>query len=105
MFCINQIRGKKSLAYKVASRVETEDGYVTSTEAEMLNENSDDPRLKTEAKCLKVQISHSDMWAADVFYYTTCHDRFVYFYGKIPKENPLINKEVLSQFAEKKILV
>ena len=44
---------RKSGAYGVASRVETEDGYVNSTEVMTRNESS--------AKRLKVQISHSDM--------------------------------------------
>ena len=35
------------------------------------------------------------------FYHKTCHDRFVYFYIKIPKENLLINEEVSSHSAEK----
>ena len=60
--------------------------------------------LQTAAKRLKVKISHSDMWAADVFYYKTCHNRFVYLYRKIPKENPLLNKEVSSQSSGKRIL-
>ena len=97
-FACNQIReGKrKSGAYEVASRVETEDGYVTSAEAMTSNETSDD---------LWLQISHSDMWAADVFYFKNCYDRFVYFYKKIPKGNPLLNEEVSSKSAEKEFLV
>ena len=31
--------------------------------------------LQTAAKRLKVQISHCDMWAADVFYYKICYGR------------------------------
>ena len=58
---------KKSEAYSVASRVEVEDASVTLTEAMSRNENSNDPWLQTAAKRLKVQISNSDMWAADVF--------------------------------------
>ena len=58
---------EKSGEYEVASRVETEDGSVTLTEAMSRNENSNDLRLQTAAKRLKVQISNSDMWAADVF--------------------------------------
>ena len=54
---------------------------------------------------MKVQISHSDMWAADVFYCKTCSNRFVYFYRKIPKENTLLNKEVSNQSSEKEFLV
>ena len=69
------------------------------------NENSNDSWLQTAAKYLKVQLSHSDMWAADIFYYKTCYDRFVYFYIKIPKENPLLNEQVSSQSAEKEFLV
>ena len=53
------------------------------------NQNSDDPCLQTAAKHSKVQISNSDMWAADVFYHKTCYDRFDYFDRKIPKENPI----------------
>ena len=62
---------KKSEAYNVTSRVEAEDGSVTVTEAMSLNEKSNDPWLQTAAKRLKVQISNSDMWAADVFYHKT----------------------------------
>ena len=51
------------------------------------NENSDDPWLQTAAKCLKVQISNSDMWAADTLF--------------LSKENPFLNEEVSSQSAEK----
>ena len=58
---------KKSEAYNVASQVEVEDASVTLTEAMSRNENSNDPWLQTAAKRLKVQISNSDMWAADVF--------------------------------------
>ena len=58
---------KKSGAYEVASRVETEDGSVTLTEAMTRNENSNDLWLQTAAKRLKLQISNSDIWAADVF--------------------------------------
>ena len=58
---------EKSGEYEVASRVETEDGSVTLTEAMSRNENSNDSWLQTAAKRLKVQISNSDMWAADVF--------------------------------------
>ena len=58
---------KKSGAYNVASRVEAEEGSVTLTEAMSRNENSNDSWLQTAAKRLKVQISNSDMWAADVF--------------------------------------
>ena len=58
------------------------------------NENSNDLWLQTAAKLLKVQISYSDTWAADAFYYKTCDDRFVFFYRKIPKENSLLNEEV-----------
>ena len=94
---------KKIGAYEVASRVETKDGSVTSTEAMTRNENSNDPWLQTAAKCLKV--SDSDMWVADVFCNKTYYDRFVYFYRKIPKENLLLNKEVSSQSAEKEFLV
>ena len=65
------------------------------------NENSDDLWLQTAAKSLKVQISHSDMWAADVFYYKTCYDRFFYVYRKIPRGSPLLNGEVSSQSAGK----
>ena len=55
-FTCNQIwkRKRKSGAYEVAYRAETEDGYVTSTEAITRNENSDDVWLQTAAKCLKV---------------------------------------------------
>ena len=62
-FAYNQIRkGKrKPGANEVASRVETEDRYVSSTEAITRNENSDDLWLQTAAKRLKVQIRHSDM--------------------------------------------
>ena len=88
---------KKSGAYEVASRIETDDGYVTSTEAITRNENSNNLWLQAAPKRLKVQISHSDMWAIDAFYYKTCSDRFVYFCSKIPKENPLLNKEVSNQ--------
>ena len=68
-FACNQIkkRKRKSGAYEVAFRVETEDGYVTSTKAMTRNETSNDLWLQTATKRLKVQISHSDMWAADVF--------------------------------------
>ena len=62
---------EKSGEYEVASRVETEDGSVTLTEAMSRNENSNDLRLQTVAKLLKVQISNSDMCAADVFYHKT----------------------------------
>ena len=62
---------KKSGAYNVASRVEAEEGSVTLTEAMSRNENSNDSWLQTAAKRLKVQISNSDMWAADVFYHKT----------------------------------
>ena len=62
---------EKSGEYEVASRVETEDGSVTLTEAMSRNENSNDLRLQTAAKLLKVQISNSDMCAADVFYHKT----------------------------------
>ena len=58
---------KKSGAYNVASRVEAEEGSVILTEAMSRNENSNDSWLQTAAKRLKVQISNSDMWAADVF--------------------------------------
>ena len=58
---------KKSGAYNVASRVEAEEGSVTLTEAMSRSENSNDSWLQTAAKRLKVQISNSDMWAADVF--------------------------------------
>ena len=57
------------------------------------NENSDDLWLQIAAKRLKVQIIHSDMWVADVFYYKTCYNRSVYFYTKISKENPLLNRK------------
>ena len=63
----------KSAGYEVASQVETEDGYVTSTEATTHNKNSDDAPLQTAAKRWKLQISNSDMWAADVFHSKTCY--------------------------------
>ena len=67
-FACDQIREKrKSGAYEVASRVETEDGCVTLTEAMTRNENSDDPWLQTPAKRLKVKIGNSDISAADDF--------------------------------------
>ena len=69
------------------------------------NENSDDLWLQTLAKRLKVQVSHSDMSASDVFYYKTCYNRFAYFHRKIPTENSLLNEEVSSQSAEKEFLV
>ena len=96
---------RKSGAYEVVSRAETDDGYVTSKEPIVRNENSCDLWLQAAAKRLKIQISNSDMLAADVFYYKTCYDRFVYFYRKIPKENSLLNKEVSNQFSEKEFLV
>ena len=43
--------------------------------------------LQTGAKNLKVQISYSDIWAADVFYYKTYYDRFVYFLEIYRKKN------------------
>ena len=46
-------------------------------------------------------ISNSDMCHTGAFYYKTCYDRFVYFYRKIPKENPLLHEQVLIQSAEK----
>ena len=57
------------------------------------NKNPDDLWLQIAVKRLKVQIIHSDMWVADVFYYKTCYDRSVYFYIKISKENPLLNRK------------
>ena len=51
------------------------------------NENSDDLWLQTAAKYLKVQISNSDMWAADTLL--------------LSKENPFLSEEVSSQSAEK----
>ena len=49
-FACDQIRKrKKSGAYEVASRVETEDGSVTLTEAMTRNENSNDLWLQTAA--------------------------------------------------------
>ena len=78
----NQIKRKiKSGAYKVSSLVEAEYGYVTSTEA-MTHIITGDLWLQAASKRLKVQISHSDMWTVDVFYYKTCYDRFVYFIEK-----------------------
>ena len=86
----------KSGAYEVASRVESEDEYATSTEAMSRNENSDDPWLQTTAKRLKVQISNSDMWAAYVFITKPVAIDFLIFIKKIPKEIPLLNEEVSS---------
>ena len=63
----------------MVSRVETEDRYVISKETKICNKDSDDLRLQTAAKRLRVQIRHSDMWDPDVFYYKTCYNRFVYF--------------------------
>ena len=96
---------RKSGAYEVVSRAETDDGYVISKDPIVRNENSYDLWLQAAAKRLKTQISNSDILAADVFYYKTCYDRFVYFYRKIPKENPLLNKEVSNQFSKKEFLV
>ena len=39
--------------------------------------------------------------AEDGFYYKTCHNKFVYFRRKIPKEHPLYNEQVSSQSQEK----
>ena len=50
------------------------------------NENSDDVWLQTAAKRLKVQVSHSDMWATAIFYYKTCYDKFFYFIEKYRKK-------------------
>ena len=36
-----------------------------------------------------------------IFCHKTCHDRFVYFYKKIPKENPFLKEEVSSHSSEK----
>ena len=63
----------QSAGCQVTSWVETEDGYVTSTEATTHNKNSDDPPLQTAAKRWKLQISNSDIWAADVFHSETCY--------------------------------
>ena len=63
----------KSAGYEVTSQVETEDGYVTSTEATTHNKNSDDAPLQTAAKRWKLQISNSDMWTAYVFHSKTCY--------------------------------
>ena len=60
-------RKRKSGACVVASRVETEDGYVNSTEAKTHHENSNDPQFQTATRPLKVPISNSDMWAIDDF--------------------------------------
>ena len=57
------------------------------------DENSDDMWLQTAAKRLKVQISHSDMWAVDVFYYKTCYDRFVYFIEKYRKNTLCLTRK------------
>ena len=43
------------------------------------NKNPDDLWLQIAVKRLKVQIIHSDMLVADVFYCRTCYDRSVYF--------------------------
>ena len=40
-----------------------------------------------------------------IFYHKTYYNRFVYYYRKIPKENPLLNEEVPSQSAEKEFLI
>ena len=72
--CDQSGKEKKSGAYELASRVKTENGSVILTQAMTSNENSNDPWLQTAAKRLKVQISNSDMWAADVFYHKTCYD-------------------------------
>ena len=41
------------------------------------------------------------MWPAGVFHHKTFYDRVVYFLKKkIPKANPLLNKEVSSQSAK-----
>ena len=47
--------------------------------------NAHDMWLQTAVKSLKVQISQSYIWAADVFYYKTCYDRFVYIKKKNTK--------------------
>ena len=54
------------------------------------NENSDDRLLKTSAKRLKVQISHSDMWA-DVFYYKLVTAIFFIFIEKYRKKTLCLN--------------
>ena len=91
----------KSAECEVASRVEREDRYVTSTEAMTRNENSDDPRLQTAEKRLELQISNSDLWAANVFHYKTCCNRFVYFYRKIPKETLCLTKKCQASLQKK----
>ena len=65
----NQIRKRKRKGgtQEVISRVQTKDGYVTSTKAMTPNENSYDMQL-TAVKRLKVQISHSDILPTNVFY-------------------------------------
>ena len=47
------------------------------------------------------QVSYFHMWPAGVFHHKTFYDRVVYFLKKkIPKANPLLNKEVSSQSAK-----
>ena len=57
------------------------------------NENSNDLWLQTAAKLLKVQISYSDTWAADAFYYKTCDDRFVFFIEKYRKKTLCLTRK------------
>ena len=70
----------KSAGYEVTSRVETEDGNMSLQQKQRpMIKNTDDPPLQTAAKRWKLQISNSDMWAADVFHCKTCYNRFFYF--------------------------
>ena len=65
------------------------------------NKNLDDPWLQTAANRLKGQISNSDMLAADVFYYKTCHDRFVYFYRKYRNKTLCLTRKYQASLQKK----
>ena len=88
MFCMwrNKEKTKKIGVYEVASQVETENGYVTLTEAMTRTENSDDLWLQTAAKLLKVQINSSDMWAVHAFITKPITIDLLIFMGKYRKK-------------------
>ena len=58
-----------------------------------------------EISKIEFESTHQLLWAAEVFITKPFTIDFVYFYRKIPNKNPLHNKEVSSQSAEKEFLL
>ena len=78
-------RKRKSRAYEVASRVQTEDRCITSIEAMSRNENSNDWWLQTNTSIMILLI----LICGQMIFLTKPVMTSFYFYRKILEEKPL----------------